>query len=670
MTSVADVVGWTESSRCGYCNNPTGSFSFGVWMHALTVDDYSAMLDRGWRRSGHYLYRPDLRRSCCQAFVIRLRVDRFRPSTGQTRVLKRLRRVTARANPTSSTSRGAAASKFPSPAVVSASDSSCEATRAIICDALVDISSQSPTSVLALDPEVVRASVAAMSVRRRSAPSLKQQKTGVASVCSSTSINPTSGSAAEITSNAAMVVAATERKATRVAVFATTGAAVKDASMGRKEYIEPVSNVEVDTKGTRDICVVAGSVARQMAIARAVVRWVEERGLASHGILSIACASPGWINVTWLSERDFGSATAAVAKPLSREPSVTSPVNSPLSPCAESPVSTAIGRETIQRAVGVGENDDSSNSDIVGKLSGCEMDVCAGDADPSMSEGLAKTDLRTTADGRVFDMRFVHSQFEQDEYELYCRYQMDVHQSTPRECRVSSYRRFLVDTPLIARGKGEAGCPPLGYGSFHIRYTLDDVLFAVGVVDVLPNCLSSVYLFFDPAFADLSPGVLSAIKEIEWVQHVSAAYGATNFTHYYLGFFIPTCEKMARKAAYRPSEILCEETRLWVDATDAQSRLSSAEERGERTTRLAADSAEPSAAVDALTDDVVSSVVEQSATLVGGGGSAAMPFSLVARALGGQPEVDEVLCEVRKRIAWFVTLVGPVLARQYEYVLR
>lgn len=45
-------------------------------------------------------------------------------------------------------------------------------------------------------------------------------------------------------------------------------------------------------------------------------------------------------------------------------------------------------------------------------------------------------------------------------------------------------------------------------------------LVAVGVVDVLPRCLSSVYLFWDPACAHLAPGKLTALKEIEWVQQV------------------------------------------------------------------------------------------------------------------------------------------------------
>ena len=41
---------------------------------------------------------------------------------------------------------------------------------------------------------------------------------------------------------------------------------------------------------------------------------------------------------------------------------------------------------------------------------------------------------------------------------------------------------------------------------------------AVGVVDVLPQCLSSAYLFWDPDLSWLGLGKLSALKEIAFVQ--------------------------------------------------------------------------------------------------------------------------------------------------------
>lgn len=47
-------------------------------------------------------------------------------------------------------------------------------------------------------------------------------------------------------------------------------------------------------------------------------------------------------------------------------------------------------------------------------------------------------------------------------------------------------------------------------------------LAAVGVVDVLPQYLSSVYLFWDPDLPHLALGKLSALWEIRWVQQAAA----------------------------------------------------------------------------------------------------------------------------------------------------
>ena len=37
-------------------------------------------------------------------------------------------------------------------------------------------------------------------------------------------------------------------------------------------------------------------------------------------------------------------------------------------------------------------------------------------------------------------------------------------------------------------------------------------LIAVGVIDILPRCVSSVYLFYDPDYSFLSLGVYSALR--------------------------------------------------------------------------------------------------------------------------------------------------------------
>ncbi len=43
----------------------------------------------------------------------------------------------------------------------------------------------------------------------------------------------------------------------------------------------------------------------------------------------------------------------------------------------------------------------------------------------------------------------------------------------------------------------------------------------MGVVDILPACLSSVYCFYDPDFRQLSLGKLTALWEIHWVRQAS-----------------------------------------------------------------------------------------------------------------------------------------------------
>lgn len=50
------------------------------------------MVDRGWRRSGYTYYKPDLTRSCCPHYTIRLDAGRFRANKSQRQALNRWNR--------------------------------------------------------------------------------------------------------------------------------------------------------------------------------------------------------------------------------------------------------------------------------------------------------------------------------------------------------------------------------------------------------------------------------------------------------------------------------------------------------------------------------------------------------------------------------------------------
>ncbi|XP_060896619.1 arginyl-tRNA--protein transferase 1 isoform X4 [Labrus mixtus] len=122
------------------------------------------------------------------------------------------------------------------------------------------------------------------------------------------------------------------------------------------------------------------------------------------------------------------------------------------------------------------------------------------------------------------------------------------------------FRRFLCDSPLEAEYSPDG--PEVGYGSFHQQYWLDGRIVAVGVIDILPTCVSSVYLYYHPDFASLSLGSYSALREISFTRQLQKQ--SPKLSYYYLGFYIHSCPKMRYKGQYRPSDLLCPETFAWV----------------------------------------------------------------------------------------------------------
>jgi arginine-tRNA-protein transferase len=155
---------------------------------------------------------------------------------------------------------------------------------------------------------------------------------------------------------------------------------------------------------------------------------------------------------------------------------------------------------------------------------------------------------------RHFELRTLPSSdpsLVQAEFRLFKKYQVVHHGDKPGEVTQSSFRNFLIDSPLVHEGRDQhpqGGCPSTGFGSFHQQYWLDGVLVAVGVVDVLPRCLSSKYLFWDPDLGPLSLGKLTSLAEIEWVRR-EQAQRCPSLRYYYLGFYIHNCHRMRYKAS-------------------------------------------------------------------------------------------------------------------------
>lgn len=152
---------------------------------------------------------------------------------------------------------------------------------------------------------------------------------------------------------------------------------------------------------------------------------------------------------------------------------------------------------------------------------------------------------------------------------LFQKYQMSVHGDSRDKCDEKQFRRFLCDSPLIPV-KGERGWP-CDYGSYHQHYTLDGRLIMVAVFDILPICLSSVYVFYDPDFSFLSLGVYSALRELEMTRRLYLSKPAFEF--YYMGYYVHSCQKMRYKGNYTPSSLLCPETYRFVPIEQCRPKL-------------------------------------------------------------------------------------------------
>ncbi|KAL4233849.1 Arginyl-tRNA--protein transferase 1 [Mactra antiquata] len=88
--SIVEYFAEHEAYRCGYCGNTDTNYSHGMWAHALTVQDYQDLLDRGWRRSGKYCYKPTMDVTCCPMYTIRCEALNFKLRKSHKKVIKKM----------------------------------------------------------------------------------------------------------------------------------------------------------------------------------------------------------------------------------------------------------------------------------------------------------------------------------------------------------------------------------------------------------------------------------------------------------------------------------------------------------------------------------------------------------------------------------------------------
>lgn len=141
--------------------------------------------------------------------------------------------------------------------------------------------------------------------------------------------------------------------------------------------------------------------------------------------------------------------------------------------------------------------------------------------------------VRKRCDG-LFDIRVGKPRLDEERLDLYARYQADQHGEHAQSADATSYRRFLVDTVTDTIEL-----------SWRDR---DGTLIGVGVLDVTPQALSSVYFYWEPSLRKLSLGIYSALVEIDLCQRWQKPY-------YYLGYLVPGSKTMSYKASFPGAEV-------------------------------------------------------------------------------------------------------------------
>ncbi|EUC57834.1 arginyl-tRNA-protein transferase [Rhizoctonia solani AG-3 Rhs1AP] len=159
------------------------------------------------------------------------------------------------------------------------------------------------------------------------------------------------------------------------------------------------------------------------------------------------------------------------------------------------------------------------------------------------------------------------SSYTDEKYQLYLRYQASIHEDTGNT--PGSFKGFLVTSairqePIPYRNTSAQPTYPLPthYGSYHQMYRVDGQLIAIGVIDILPGCVSSVYFLYAPEWNPWSLGKISAIREATLAKEIHDA-GVESMTSLYMGFYIHSCPKMRYKGEYEPSYLLDPESYTW-----------------------------------------------------------------------------------------------------------
>uniref|UniRef100_A0A8D0BEI7 Arginyl-tRNA--protein transferase 1 n=1 Tax=Salvator merianae TaxID=96440 RepID=A0A8D0BEI7_SALMN len=456
MTSIVDYAGTREGYRCGYCASAQGKASSGMWAHSLTIQDYQDLIDRGWRRSGKYVYKPIMSRTCCPQYTIRCQALLFQPSKSHKKVLKKML-------------------KFLTKGETSIIDSEVE-----------------PMDSHTKDTD-------GCSFFSKDEPGTSQSELQLLTIHHTE----------EEREEGEVTVQKVDSRSTELCNRETVANSTDLLKSPKAGHTAPRPGKGPDLN--KPLCRKAKEIRKEHKL---------QRKLKNSMLQSEAQFLPGQNSKPKANQsKSLEDFIFATLPPEAKHQLEVRLVQS-------SPPSSQF-KATFQESYQVYKRYQM----VVHK-------------DPP--------DKPTASQVRLVPVSFEDPQFKSSftqSASLFAKYQMAIHKDSPFECDEH-------------QAEDLSSGPDCGYGSFHQQYWLDGKIIAVGVIDILPKCVSSVYLYYDPDYSSLSLGVYSALREIAFTRKLHEK--APDLSYYYMGFYIHSCPKMRYKGHYRPSDLLCPETYMWV----------------------------------------------------------------------------------------------------------
>uniref|UniRef100_A0AAR5PJA0 Arginyl-tRNA--protein transferase 1 n=1 Tax=Dendroctonus ponderosae TaxID=77166 RepID=A0AAR5PJA0_DENPD len=454
-----------EQHKCGYCKSSSGSMSFGMLTEELTVEDYKDLIDRGWRRSGKYCYKPIMNETCCPQYAIRCDTTQFTLNKSHKKIMKKF-------------------NKFLNDGVFNKNTYTHQQDESTI---------QMPgfnkvSTIIDLYQEITT-------------------EEGNLNNITYNEVKDTDG-------DKHLAQTSIDNGTKKSNAFADS---INTSSL-------PIYNKKGLKEGT-------GADPTRPPCKKAKLLRLEKKKdkLSLKGEqLPLAPKSNG----TEKSLRQFLEDV---------QPSFKHKLKLKL-------ISTTRGEEWKQV------------KDVEFELYFKYQSIVHNDPPERWTVRNFERFLVSSPLKLVLERMDVSHETFRESSDLFKKYQMAVHNERPDDCDDDSFYEFLVSTPLKHKPFPN-GIDGPGYGSFHQQYWIDDKLIAVGVIDILPGCLSSVYFFYDPDYRDLTLGTYGSLREIQLVLDLQNKI--PNFKYYYMGFYIHSCPKMRYKGKLNPSYLLCPETYTW-----------------------------------------------------------------------------------------------------------